>query len=171
MTIDELPETIDRSGVSNTPAAIANFCLKTVIPRLNEVIENQREIIKEVRDEDPVTDGTPGQVVPQADAAPNVDVEAGGDGATQSPDEIFVEQGMDTASSGDPSEAMEDMQALSGLLEDLDSRAASNLGQNDLADADTLRTTTDEELRQVDYVAETALEKIREVFPYTEDEE
>lgn len=164
MDIDSLPEEIDRSGVANTPAAIANFCLVTVIPRLNEVIENQRALIKALRDEDPVRDGTPGAV----------DV-AGGDGGDDPVDELFGDTGFEAPETGgieeapgEPSEGMEDMQALSQLMEDLDSRAAQNLGQEDYADPETLRTTPDEELREVNFVADEAIEKIRNVFPYDE---
>ena len=160
-----LPDEIDRSGVSNTPAAIANWLLVTVVPTLNEVIEDQKEIIAHLRTDGP-RDGSP-------DPPPST-----GDGATAEPetmtagnvddDQLFEEMnvgGNGEADTGKP-QATDDMQKLAHLLQDLDERAAQNLGEQGYSDPEVLRTTPNDELKDVSYVADTAIEKIRAVFPY-----
>lgn len=166
MTIDKLPQPLDSSTVSNTAAAIAGWCLKALVPRLNEVIENQQAIIKELRDEDPVRDGTPGSGSFSGPA------EAGGDGANVSAEAVFATNGeaAQEATAALDGPTSEDIQALAALLQNLDSRAAENLGAANLSAPDALREATDEELLDVAHVGEVALEKIREVFPYADEE-
>jgi hypothetical protein len=169
MDIEKLPQPLDTSSVSNTAAAIAAWCLKALVPRVNELIENQQAIIKELRDEQPVRDGTPGS----GDFS-------GGDGAATDPDDLFATNGQATAPAGEDAaqEAIEgregptsdDMQELAQLLQDLDSRAAQNLGDAGLSNPDALREATDEELQDVSHVGEVALKQIRAVYPHESDE-
>lgn len=162
MDIEKLPQPLDTSSVSNTAAAIAAWCLKALVPRVNELIENQQAIIKELRDEDPVRDGTPGSGSFSGPA------EAGGDGANVSAEAVFATNGeaAQEAIEGREGPTSEDMQELAQLLQDLDSRAAQNLGDAGLSNPDALRKATDEELQDVSHVGKVALEQIRAVYPH-----
>lgn len=162
------PDPVETDGVKNTTASIANWTLKTLLPRLNTVIRNQREIIQELREEAPVRDGTPGS----GDFAEVGDEADLGDGSTADPEEVFATNG--TPDPQAPSEGdnptSDELAELGELLQDLDSRAAQNIGDNGLADPDALREISDEELREISYVGDVAIEKIRNVFPQEGDE-
>lgn len=167
MNIDKLPEPLDPSGVKNTAASIANWTLKVILPTLNEVIQNQRKIIKAIREDDPVRDGTPGKGTFDQPSQP------GGDGGDTDPDDIFPSNGtpeVDTPTDENQPSSQE-LAELGELLQELDSRAAQNLGDAGLADPQALREISDEELREIDYVADEALKKIRNVFSYDGDSE
>lgn len=151
---DGPPDPVDRSECANTPVAQGNFMLKVVVPALNELIGSVETLYRKV------------------DQLDLDEPEGVSEGVTE--DIEFETTRPPEGDGGGPAEPMEgmmeDVQKLGPLLQDLDSRAAENLGDADLADPEALRTATDEELKQISYVGDSALEKIREVYPYDGDQ-